>query len=293
MKWLLFFLISFPVFAQKAPNTEIFLFDITASSDSVVVDKGKNISENEGYDNQPSFYSENDLLYARTRNGQTDIARYSLNDSQTSWISNTAGGGEYSPTNIPGTKNVAAVRLDTTGLQRLYKYNWESGDSSELLKDSKVGYFAFYNEELLLTSVLSENGMNLVLNNLNNKTSDTLVKQVGRSLHKVPQTNSMSYTMMNEEGTKLDLYLLDLDAEEPSSFYLCTLPEGVSDYIWLDANRILLGKGNKLMMYDILGKSKWETIADLSEYALDNITRLAVNKEITKLALAADAVEKK
>lgn len=292
MKWLFLLIISFPLFAQQAPNSEIFIFEITASRESVVVKDGKNISQNEGYDNQPCFYSPNLILYSKNRDGQTDIARYDINEKETSWVSNTAEGGEYSPQPVPGSKDVAAVRLDTTGLQRLYKYNWETGESSLILPDFKVGYFAFYNDTLLLTSVLTERGMDLMLNDLESNNSKILVKQVGRSLHKVPKTHSMSYTVMNEEGTNLDLYLLDLDSEEPTSFYLCTLPEGVNDYTWLDENRILLGQGSKLLMYDMLGGSEWKKIADLSEYGLDNISRITVNEDLTKLAMAAEVIEK-
>lgn len=290
MKWLLLFLLNLPVLAQETPNTEIFLFDITSAENQFKVTTGENISLNDGYDNQPSFYSENVLIYARTRNGQTDIAGYKLDESDNFWISNTTTGSEYSPQRIRSSKDVAAVRLDTTGLQLLYQYDRETGESFVLLPDLKVGYFAFFNEKILLTTVLTESGMDLVLNDLEKKISDTLVRRVGRSVHKIPETGSMSYTVVNEEKN-LDLYLLDLVGEKPESFFLCTLPEGVQDYTWLDNDRIILGKGSKLYLYDILGESKWVPIADLSEYKLDNITRLDINEEGTKLVFAAETTD--
>ncbi len=288
MKWLLLILLQFPILAQEAPNTEIFLFDITSAENQFNVSDGENISQNEGYDNQPSFYSEQILIYARIRNGQTDIAGYDLDKTEDFWISNTTTeGSEYSPQRIQGSTDVAAVRLDTTGLQLLYRYDRETGESSVQVPDLKVGYFAFYDQNLLITTVLNNSGMDLVLHDLEKKASDTLVSRVGRSVHKVPGTGSMSYTVVNEQENH-DLYLLDLDGEKPESFFLCTLPEGVQDYTWLDKDRLILGMGSKLYLYDILGESEWIPVADLSEYKLDNITRLDINEEGTKLVIAAD-----
>lgn len=291
MKWLFLCFFSFPLLAQEVANTEIFVFDLQADTQAVKIRNGKNISQNMGYDNQPSFYSDTLLIYARNRNGQTDIGGYNLMKAEEFWVNHTEGGGEYSPKRIPGTKDVAAVRLDTTGLQRLYKYDWKTGESRELIPNSKVGYFAFYSEEKLLTAVLNDTAMDLLSHDLQNNNSMTITSMAGRSLHKVPGTASMSYTVLNEDQD-MDLYLLDLDAPEPSSYFLCTLPKDVRDYAWLDRNRILLGKGDQILMFDMLGDSKWKPIAELSQYKLNNITRLTVNAKGDKLALAADLVPK-
>ena len=291
MKFLILFLFGFSVLAQNVVNTEIYVFDINKNDQEVLIDNGKNISQNPGYDNQPSFFSGDTLVFSKSRENQTDISGYSLKDSVSFWKSNTPVGSEYSPQRIPETEHLAAVRLDTTGLQLLYKYDGETGESSVLLPDLKVGYFAFLNSDRILSAVLNDSAMDLVLYNLENNSSKLLVSNVGRSIHKVPGINSMSYTVVNEQKN-LDLYILDLDKPEHKSYFLVTLPEGTQDYAWLDKNRILLGKGSQLFLYDLLGVSEWTPIADLSEKQLQNITRLAVNSDATKLALAAENIAK-
>lgn len=289
MKYILIILLYLPSMAQSPPETEIYLFDLKIAIDSVSVEKGRNISNNAGYDNQPSFFSDEILVYAKTRSNQTDIVLHNTYTSEETWISNTQIGSEYSPKRIPGTDNLAAVRLDTTGLQRLYQYNKESGESSVLIPELKIGYYAFLNADKLLTSVLADSGMNLVLHDLQNKTSKTLVTGVGRSLHKVPGTESLSYTVANEEND-WDLYLLDFKEGKPSSFFICTLPAGIQDYTWLDRDRIILGNGSKLLIYNVLGRTEWTVVADLSAYEIQNITRLAVNENGTKLVMAAEPI---
>tara|TARA_R100001369_G_scaffold29172_4_gene52644 strand:- start:135090 stop:135971 length:882 start_codon:yes stop_codon:yes gene_type:complete len=287
MKLFILLLFCFPVLAQNDANTEVFLFDINKENQKIIIENGENISQNLGYDNQPSFYSRDTLIFSKTRKNQTDITGISLKDSNSFWINNSNVGSEYSPQRIPGTMDIAAVRLDTTGLQLLYKYNWKTGVSSVLVPQLKVGYFAFLNKERLIAAVLNDTAMDLMLYDLGKDTSKLLVNNVGRSIHKVPGIHSMSYTVVNE-NKNLDLYILDLKGEEPKSYFLVALPIGTQDYAWLDENRILLGSGSKLFLYDILGESEWTVIADLSEYQLENITRVAVNTDATKLALAAD-----
>ena len=97
--------------------------------------------------------------YSHLRNGQTDIALYNFKNRATSWLSNTPKGSEYSPLKIPGKEAVSAIRLDEDGLQRLYEYNFKTGKSTELLKDLKVGYHVWYNEDVLVSSVLVKSRM--------------------------------------------------------------------------------------------------------------------------------------
>lgn len=276
--------------AQEIPNPEIFVFDIVAEGKELHFKNGKNISNNPGYDNQPSFYSDDILLYSRTINGQTEIAAHNLVTHEETIKSGTHIGSEYSPARIPGTNDVAAVRLDTTGLQRFYRYNWKEGDSNLLHKDLKIGYFAFYDESRILTTALTGRGMDLVLLDLEEDTARKIVGGAGRSLHKVPGTGSMSYTVRNDLN-ELDLYLMDNLDGDPESYFLTALPRGVQDYVWLDKNRILVGQDNKLLIYDMLGESRWIQVADLAEYKLHNFSRLAVNDAGDKIAVAAEKME--
>lgn len=290
MKYLIAFLLFFPLYAQENNDIEVFLFDLK-SENFVQLENGKNISENAGYDNQPSFYSEDTLIYSATRNGQTDIAGLEISTSRKFWISETGMGSEYSPGKIPRSEDIAAVRLDTTGLQLLYNYNKDTGESKVLLPGLKVGYYFYYDEDSLVTAVLSGTGMDLVINDLETGSSTTLIKNIGRSIHKVPHSNSMSYTILNDQNQH-DLYLLDLEKEEPESFFLTSLPAGVQDYAWLDEDRIILGKEAEILIYDMMGKSEWTPIADLSSYGLKNITRIAINEPRNQIALVAE-IEKK
>lgn len=286
MKKLLFLSIIFTTYLTFAQtNTEVYVFDIRPAYEGLELLNIQNISNNKGYNNQPSFIANETLVFAGNNEGQTDIVEYSLNTKSKKWFNQKTEGGEYSPQTFPTINDVAAVRLDKNGLQRLYRYDSQTGKSTELIKDLQIAYFAFYNDEKILATVLDSDKMNLVLIDLQSKKTDTLFYNAGRSLQKVPKTNSMSYSLVNEEGN-LDLYLLDMNSYE--NFFVTQLPIGIQDYVWINDTQILVGSGNKLYMYDTLGESEWTRVASLEDYGLKNITRMAISPNGKKLAIVTE-----
>jgi len=286
MKKLLFLFTFFTsIFTYAQENTNVYLFDILPAYEGLQLLNMENISNDSGYNNQPSFASNEIVLFAGNNNGQTDISEYNVKTKTKKWVNKYTKGGEYSPQKLPSNSNIAAVRLDTDGLQRLYKYDYEEGTSSELIEYLQIAYFAFYNEKTMLSTVLDGEKMDLVLIDLASKKADTIFRNAGRSFQKIPKINSMSYSLVNDEGN-LDLYMLDMDSYE--SFFVTELPIGIRDYVWLNDTQILVGSGNKLYMYDTLGDSEWTRVASLEEYGLKNITRMAVSPNGKKLALVAE-----
>jgi Tol biopolymer transport system component len=286
MKKLLFLSIIFVThFTFAQTDSEVYVFDVMPAYEGLQLLNARNISNNEGYDNQPSFISNETLVFAGNNDGQIDISEYNLDSKIQKWVNSKTEGGEFSPQKFPSGKDIAAVRLDKDGLQRLYKYDTKTGKSTQIIKDLQVAYFAFYNDNKILSTVLDGDKMDLVMIDLSTKTADTLFYNAGRSLQKIPKTNSMSYTLVNEAGN-LDLYMLDMDSKE--SFFVCQLPISIQDYVWMNDTQILIGSGNKLYIYDTMGEPKWNEVASLQEYGIKNITRLAISPNGKKLALVAE-----
>lgn len=284
-KLLVLFLISCPRFLFAQDNTEVFVFDIAPAYEGLELLNARNVSNNEGYDNQPAFISNETLVFAGNNDGQTDISEYNFTTQVKKWANPKTDGSEYSPQKFPSNNDLAAVRLDKDGKQRLYKYNSKTGSSIEIIENLEVAYFAFYNDEKILATILANDQMDLVLINLKTRRVDTLLQNAGRSLQKVPKTNSMAYTLVNEEKN-LDLYVLNMDSDD--SFFICELPFGTQDYVWLNDTQVLAGMGSKLFIYDTLGKPEWNKVASLDEYGIKNITRMAISPNGNKLALVVE-----
>jgi hypothetical protein len=285
----LLFLIFQSAFCLAQPNTEVYLFDINTTADGLIVSNQRNISKDPGYDNQPSFASNDQILFAANNKGQTDIAEYSMANNNKRWVHKGSASSQYSPQHLPGTKQLLSVHLDSTGYQRLFSHDLKTGDFKEAIPDLQIAYFAMYNGELMLATVLGDIGMDLILANLQTKTSDTLLQGAGRSIHKIPNTPSMSYTVVNEEGNS-DVYLIDMEGK-PTSYFICQLPIGIQDYTWLNDHKMLLASGTRLYVYDTLDRPEWIEVAALSGKGFKDITRMAVSPDGKKMVLVAMPVE--
>jgi hypothetical protein len=280
----LIFLISYAAFSQ--PNTEVYLFDLESVYGGLDIFNMRNISNDKGYDSQPYFKDNNTILFAANNLDQTDIASFSISENKKTWYNLPTEGGEYSPISYPNSNGkVTAVRLDPNGMQRLYIYESGSKESVEIMEGLQVAYYAFYNKNTLVSSVLGVDDLDLVISNIQTKSSDTLLSNTGRSIHLVPDSKSISYTLVNKEKNH-DLYLLDMESLD--SFFVCQLPIGIQDYVWLNNSQILIGSGTKIFMYDTFLNADWQEVADLSGSPFKEITRMAVSPDEKKLALVAE-----
>ena len=275
------FLLAYQSISSQT-NTDLFLVDI--NDGKIAITDPFNISNNEGYDNQPSFYDDDDILFSSTRNGQTDIALYHIKTSSIDWISNTPGASEYSPKKAPNNNSISAIRLDTNGLQRLYTYEKGNGKNKELLKDLKVGYHVWYSSEILVTTVLVENRMDLVIVNPKNDTSKTIHKKVGRSLHKIPNTNLVSFVMQGDKTSTL-MSLNPISGEQRE---IIPLTDKSQDICWMNDGTVLTGYGKSILKFNPKTDANWNELARFRDKNINKISRLAINATNTKLVLVAE-----
>lgn len=275
-------LFSFQIYSQS--NTEVFLFDLETSGSKIEVKNGKNISNNEGYDNQPSFLNDRYILFASTRNGQTDIAKYDTRYDSKSWLNFTEG-GEYTPLKNPNKNEISAVRLDKDGKQRLYSYNGSNGESTELIADLVVAYYTWYDEHTIVSAVIEGDNLNLFVSNLQDGTSRKYATSVGRSFHRIPNSNLVSFISKENEN---QWQIKSLNPLTGTIKIIANTIEGVEDICWLDGKTLLSSKENMLYKLRLQRDNNWKQIADLTSNNITQITRLAVNSESNKLLIAGD-----
>lgn len=280
-KLLLTLLLTQSIFNLLAqPSTEVYLMDIRRSSDGFVIEKPINISSNVGYDNQPSFWSDGEsVLYARNVEGQTEIARYYLGSGNTLIITNTFGGSEYSPTLMPDGR-ISSIRLDTTGLQLLYAYTFRGLDEV-LVSELKIGYHAWINANEIVTFVLGDPSTMQIINT---KTGQARIvgQNIGRSLHKVPGSDSFSFVDKSQDSWIIKSY--DMKTGETTT--LTGVIEGSEDYCWTPSGEIFMGSGSKLYVWK--NGTDWTEFADLSVHEITNISRVVVSPDGKKLAVVGD-----
>lgn len=277
---LLFVFISTSLLAQS--NTEVFLFDL--SKDGKLTNQ-KNISKNPGYDSQPSFYTKDQLLFAATRNGQTDILLYDINSNKKiDFLSNTPKGGEYSPQRIPGSKNVSAVRLDNNGLQRFYSYNFTTKESKEVIAELKVAYPMWYDKNTVISSVIVGNNLDLIISDIKSKKNHTVQKKVGRSFHHIPNSNLVSY--ISKENDQWEVRSLNVKTKKTQK--IVNTSGNYEDICWLPDGTILQAKGNQILKFNPKTDSDWSVFHSFKNTGIHKISRIMVSEDGSKIAIVAE-----
>jgi len=278
---LIFFSISVNLFAQS--NTEVFLLDIATTNNKIELINLKNISNSEGYDNQPSFYDNNTILFSSIRKNLTDIKSYNLRSGENSWKTNTSIESEYSPLKIPNKESFSAVRLDENGLQRLYQYNLATGKSKILLKELKVGYHVWYSENMLVSSVLVDDRMDLAISNLKDNSNLTLHKNVGRSLHKIPNSGLIGFiSFENNSSTIKSLNPITGDIK-----IIKSLPIPITDICWLTEDKILIPDGKILAQFNT-SEDSMSILHHFKETEINGISRISISPDGKHLALVSE-----
>jgi len=284
MKSILYFFAFFFISTTLAQNTEVHLFDIKNTDGKLSLVNHRNVSNNDGYDNQPSFYNDNLLAFVSTRNNQTDIATFNIRDNKVSFINSTPNGGEYSPIKIPNSEDVSAVRLDNDGKQRLYRYNIKTGESTELIKDLVVAYYMWFDESTVISSVIENNGLNLFVTDINTQKSRKYATNVGRSFHKIPNSKLVSF-VSKEDDKWLIKSLNPLTGE--TKIITQTLPN-VEDMCWLINGCILIPSENRIYKFDPKKDTRFSIFKDFEDDNLQKITRITSNEIGTMLALVSE-----
>lgn len=275
---------SYSSFAQ--PNTEVYLFDLIESENGYSLSNPVNISNNPGYDNQPSFSADGSkILFSSTRDGNTDIVLYDIASKSKTWISNTPDGGEYSPKFSPNGDFISAVQLEDDGTQLLWKYYLNEDKPEILAEDLKVGYYDWMNENMLVAFVLDQPNR-LFKTDLENLSLTQVIENPGRSVHRIPDTQLFSFVDKNDPENwliKKGNLLSNRTETITNTLYK------IEDLAWINSSMIVMGMGNELYFYDTSEVGNWTKIVDLkSEFNLEGVTRIAVSSNGDKIAVVVN-----
>ena len=271
---------------DSPPGTDIFLASIDISPVKIIVGTPRNLTNRNGYDNQPAFTLDgNGFLYSSFReNGQTDIYFYDFESSKTYSVTSTSE-SEYSPTPMNGKSTFSTVRVEMDGVQRLWQFNLDGSDPSVILDSIfNVGYHGWgdkYNVGLFIVG--SPHSFNLV--NTVTGTSVLIAENSGRSIHKVPGENSLSFVHKISED-EWWIKKVDLISKLVTPISL-TLPRS-EDYAWTSTGILLMAKSSSLYKLDPSTDDEWELVNSFSDPALQNIKRIAVSPNDDRLLMVSD-----
>ncbi|HNV75049.1 MAG: PD40 domain-containing protein [Gemmatimonadaceae bacterium] len=275
-----------PTPARAQGNTDVFLASLVLRPGAVQVTALRNVTAREGYDNQPAFSRDGRTLYftSTREDAQADIYAYALADGTMSRVTRTAPESEYSATEVPDGGALSVIRVERDSTQRLWRVPLGTGTEAVILPSLKpVGYHAWADPFRLALFVLGAPPV-LVLADVRTGRADTLMVNIGRSLHRIPGGSHVSVVSKAYEE---NWYIMDLDVDTRAMRPVAKLPKGTEDYAWLPDGRLIAGSGSKLFVADPSRAAEWVEVADLGSGGVTGITRLAVSPAGDRVAIVA------
>src|SRR5262245_4850934 len=277
--------------AAAPPGTDIYELTFDGTISGLASAKAQPISVERGYDNQP-FYTPDgkSILDTAIRDGkQTDIYEFDRATRKSKPLITTPE-GEYSPTITPDGKGISVIRVEPDKTQRLWRFDRSGGSPAVILPDIKpVGYHAWVDADQLVLFVLGPPAT-LQLARVSTGKAETLARDIGRSLQRIPGGRLVSFVMRESASggatASGDYWVHALNPQTGAITALTKVAPATADRdcAWLSDGTLLMSAGAKIMAWKA-GEKAWREAFDGAAAHLSGITRMAVSPDGKALAL--------
>lgn len=265
-----------------APDSEIFVASIFEDENGRTrVGEPRNVTRRPGYDNQPAFTPEEDILYTRMdEEGNTDVWKISDGSGGEARQITRTSESEYSPTPLPDG-SFSVVRVESDQRQRLWKFS-PDGTAALVLPDLEpVGYHAWVGGGIV-AFVLGE-PPTLVFADPEDATPPRVVTEnPGRAL--VPLGANEVAFVRKSDNLRWELQAFDASSGAVRS--IARMPGQIEDFTVDRGGRIWTGDDSKILRLNPSTNS-WDVIADFSGDGIGDITRMAFSSDGSRLAFVA------
>lgn len=292
LKKLLIILLSFNFCYGQLPDTDIWLFSIKNEKGNLSLQKGENITNRAGYDNQPSFSPDGKTIYyvSIREDKQADIFTYNVSNKKITQLTHSKI-SEYSPLVSPVNSVVTTVAVLEDSSQVIYPIDIKTGEMSNYpdrnyedvqinLFDS-VGYYSFLNADTVLYYKLTK-PHSLRARSLRNHT-DVLIAENPVRGFKAINRHEFIYGVKDSSGVSFYRYNTVLAKAQK----YCDYPSLNEDVIWHPEWGLLKSEKSQILKYNAT-ESKWQTVFDLAPFGISKITRFAFDPSSKKIAVVSN-----
>lgn len=270
--------LSQSAFAQL-PDTDLFMIHYSNVDTQFNLKKVTYLSTFNplGYNNQPKFIGV-DQLYLSTdvySLGKPEVIKLDLY-SQTLERMTMSEESDFSPSPLPNGAGLSTVRIEQDGVtQTLWAYDDHSFSiGARLLEDvSTIGYYKWLSEEDIAMFLLP-NPFTLNIANINTGISKTIIENIGRCLRQNDE-GKLLFTHVINGGLR---YIKRYDLDSGKIEVVCQALEGSEDFEIIGGGAIVMGKNSKLYYFDPAVSTSWTEVLDLSEFGINDISRLAYSR---------------
>ncbi len=271
----------------QLPEFEIYVSKLDNINGNLKVSDVLNVTNHDGYDNQPSFTPDGKMIYFSSVRDttQSDIYAIDLSDNSTKQITNTVE-SEYSPVFTNDGNSFTVVRVEKDSTQRMWEFA-KNGTSQKVIlpKIDSVGYYCKIDEKHFAFFMVTEPST-MVIADAKKQTTLAIDKNIGRCIKRIPGENAIMY-LVKKSDKQWVLKKYDLDKNRIS--IVSIIPPVSEDFIWTNDNKILMARNNQFWIYNYSAENpEWKMISEIKELTGKKIYRLALAPDGVTLAFVAD-----
>lgn len=251
------------------PNTDVWMFKLeTNKTGEYLLKEPLNISNREGYDNQPSFSNDGKKIYyvSVKEDKQADIYYYDIKNRSTIQFTHSKE-SEYSPVQSENGKHINAVVVESDSAQRIHYISIETGFDDKKLEIDSVGYYTFLNSDTVVYYKLTE-PHSIRYYCKTNKEDKWLGNSPVRGF-KVINRHQLVYGL--KDTAKVEFYIYDFLLGKAKKY--CEYPSLNEDTYWHKKWGLLKSEDAKILRYNE-SKNEWQLLFDLSSFGIKKITRI-------------------
>ncbi len=277
--------LSMPESSAAQGGTDIWVASVRESGSSLQIGQPRNVTRRAGYDNQPAFTADGAwvLFTAVHDDGPSDIWRVPVTGGRAMRVTETPQ-SEYSATPMPDARHFSVIRVELPdSTQRLWKFPFDGGAPSLVLTALKpVGYHVWASENTVGTFVLGSPNA-LVFADVRTERADTLARNIGRALVRVPGRDAFTFVQMGAARGDT-AWVSEVDVRTHAVRRVAPLPRGSEYHVWTPGGALITTNGSSLLRW--VG-GRWDVVADFSHLGVKGLSRIALSRRGDLVAVVA------
>ena len=281
IRLLFFFALGCSILSAQLPNTDLYMFTLLNNGVKINLNNPLYLSgfNPDGYNNQPYFINPREVYITSNFYDKdfTDFMKLDIVDNVYYRVTATDSISEYSPTPRALSGYFSAVRVEKDGTtQSLWLYpNDHSNYGKRIFPDvSNVGYHCWLSETDVALFLVDTSAMKFAIGNLESEKVSTILEDIGRCFSQNADGNLLFVHKVTDDNWYIKSYNIE---DKKATIITQTRPKS-EDFAVLSDGTILMAEGSKIYSIHPERDEYWNEIADLAEFDITNISRLAVSR---------------
>jgi ketosteroid isomerase-like protein len=274
-------------------DSEVWVGSLDMSGGRLAVSNLVNISRHPGYDNQPAFFADGNLVFT------SQIAVLDETGHAVQAVIHDFANGTSTP--VPGALGFSPTPAADGSLMLLRDghvvLHDASGKETQLTETKDAGYFTRFDEQTWVL-YMNDKQRRIVIYDPKTRALDTMALGSITAPFRIPGKRAVSFVAVEPfpapEGEAAKsapprrLFLRQLNLEDHHVTTLASVPFATSgSHVWTSRGTLLMASGHTIYEWNPAKPDDWRTAATFDDPELQGLTRIAISPHGDRIALVS------